>query len=499
MSPSVRPFDEVRYRALMDGLEAVEVTFSTLRDDNPNLRIDSGFFSKKVLRTLHKVKGRDHFYLERESIVNGPFGSTITSGSHLEQGYIALVRSLNINRGFFINDSDLVYISKEDNDLIEHSQLFKDDIVLSRVGSIGFFARVDSDMRTCNISSNNIGIRLDDFQEAEKHYILTYLNTATAWLLVNRRASGNVQPKLTVEELTRIPIPAFSSVFYDAISGMIVKSEDVRRDSRRIYRAAEDELERCLAPVGHRAMAENISVRSFAQSFLASGRLDAEYYQPKFDALLQSISGFETTTIPDEFHVFRNSGTDYAEGTSDVGVIKTKQLANDGIDCSNVESFFSMDTCVENGSVFLQQKDVVFASMGVGSLGKVCIFDYEGERKFVTDSTLRIYRQKKDGRVCPEVLCVYLQSAVAQELIYRYVVGSTGIINIYDSDIARIPIPILDDATQEKITEKIQRSFALRRKSEQLLEYAKRAVELAIESGEDAALRWLQEKTDAAV
>lgn len=77
----------------------------------------------------------------------------------------------------------------------------------------------------------------------------------------------------------------------------------------------------------------------------------------------------------------------------------------------------------------------------------------------------------------------------------KYVVGSTGIINIYDDDIAKIPIPILDGEIQKDIAEKVQNSFALRRQSKQLLEYAKQAVEMAIEQGEDAALVWLKERS----
>lgn len=152
-------------------------------------------------------------------------------------------------------------------------------------------------------------------------------------------------------------------------------------------------------------------------------------------------------------------------------------------------------TCIENKSTLVVNNDVVFASMGVGSLGKVSLFSYDGDKPFVTDSTLRIYRAKKHTHVLPEVLCIFLQSAIGQELIYRYVVGSTGIINIYDDDIAKIPIPILDGEIQKDIAEKVQNSFALRRQSKQLLEYAKQAVEMAIEQGEDAALVWLKERS----
>ena len=129
------------------------------------------------------------------------------------------------------------------------------------------------------------------------------------------------------------------------------------------------------------------------------------------------------------------------------------------------------------------------------NLGKVSLFYYDGDKLFVTDSTLRIYRAKETTRVLPEVLCMFLQSTIGQELIYRYVVGSTGIINIYDDDIARIPIPVLDTEIQKDIAAKVQESFELRRQSKQLLEYAKQAVEMAIEQGEDTALTWLKERS----
>jgi restriction endonuclease S subunit len=47
----------------------------------------------------------------------------------------------------------------------------------------------------------------------------------------------------------------------------------------------------------------------------------------------------------------------------------------------------------------------------------------------------------------------------------------------------RIPIPLLPAEAQHQIAGLIQKSFALRRKSEQLLEQAKAAVETEIEGG----------------
>ncbi len=101
---------------------------------------------------------------------------------------------------------------------------------------------------------------------------------------------------------------------------------------------------------------------------------------------LSALEQFETTKIPNEFDVLKNSGTDYAEGVSDVGVIKTKQLTNSGVNTDGIESYFTHETCIENKSTLVVNNDVVFASMGVGSLGKVSLFSYDGDKPFVTDS-----------------------------------------------------------------------------------------------------------------
>lgn len=51
-----------------------------------------------------------------------------------------------------------------------------------------------------------------------------------------------------------------------------------------------------------------------------------------------------------------------------------------------------------------------------------------------------------------------------------------------------MPLPQIDVLLQEEIALKVQKSFAQRRQSEQMLEYAKRAVETAIEQDEEMAM-----------
>ena len=153
---------------------------------------------------------KNYFYLDRDSIVSGPFGSTLKSESYLSKGDVAFIRVQNIKGGFNINVDDIIYISNKDNEKIKASSLQTGDLILSKVGnSIGYFACVPNELGKCNISENNIGIKLKNFSENEKIFILTYLNTKYANNLVLRRKSGNAQPKINVDDLCRIPILIF--------------------------------------------------------------------------------------------------------------------------------------------------------------------------------------------------------------------------------------------------------------------------------------------------
>ena len=57
-------------------------------------------------------------------------------------------------------------------------------------------------------------------------------------------------------------------------------------------------------------------------------------------------------------------------------------------------------------------------------------------------------------------------------------------------------VPIINDTIQTKIEEKIKESFKLKEESKQLLDVAKRGVEIAIEDGEDLAVEFIEDNVN---
>ena len=84
------------------------------------------------------------------------------------------------------------------------------------------------------------------------------------------------------------------------------------------------------------------------------------------------------------------------------------------------------------------------------------------------------------------------QSFIFQQQIERQYT-QTAKPKISDNQLYSIIIPLLPQSIQSKISAKIQQSFESREKSKQLLEVAKRAVEIAIEENEEAGLKYIKD------
>ena len=97
------------------------------------------------------------------------------------------------------------------------------------------------------------------------------------------------------------------------------------------------------------------------------------------------------------------------------------------------------------------------------------------------------------NQINSETLLVLFKSNAIQSLMKQRCSG-TILAGITKDELLSMPLPKIDDELQKRIANKVQHSFELRARAKQLLEDAKCAVEMAIEQGEDIALKWLESK-----
>ena len=416
--------------------------------------------------------------------MSGPFGSTLKGDAYLSSGDIAFIRVQNIKGGFDINDNDLVYISNKDNEKIKSSSLQEGDLILSKVGnSIGYFAKVSSDLGKCNISENNIGIKLSSYSDIEKSFILTYLNAKYANKLVLRRKSGNAQPKINVDDLCRIPILIFPKLS-ENIHNLIQLHAAYLNQSILSYKQAEDILNKELG-ITNIENTKNYSVKSFSESFGESNRLDAEYYQDKYTQLFDIIKNGKQLK---ELVTITKSIEPGSDEYKDEGIpfLRVSNLTKFGLTDSNV---FLDRKKYEN--LLKPRKDTILFSKD-GSIG--IAYKAESDLDCITSGAL-LHLSVKKTTILPDYLALVLNSKIVQLQAERDSGGS--IINHWRlPEIEMVLIPMLDYDIQNQISQKVQESFKLRKDSKNLINVAIRAVELAIEKNEEYASQWLIENSN---
>jgi len=266
-----------------------------------------------------------------------------------------------------------------------------------------------------------------------------------------------------------------------------MRANDVLDNAKFTYTAAQNLL---LAEIGladYTPTKTSVSVKSFADSFGASGRLDSEYYQPKYEEVINKICKFKHDILVNLVSIKKSiePGSDYY-GDNGVPFIRVSNLSKFEISEPDIKIPFNT---VDNISELFPKKDTVLLSKD-GSVG--IAYKLTEDMDAVTSGAI-LHLNIKKSEILPDYLTLVLNSLIVQFQAERDAGGSI-IQHWKPSEIEQVIIPILDIEIQKQITEKIQQSFDLRKKSAALLERAKQAVEMAIEQGEDVAVKWLEGK-----
>ena len=148
----------------------------------------------------------------------------------------------------------------------------------------------------------------------------------------------------------------------------------------------------------------------------------------------------------------------------------------------------------DNAKIMTQRGDILVSTVRPNR-GAVAILEDDG---LLVSGAFTVLREHKAGTYKKEVLQVLLRSEIYRDWLLRYNVGTSYPV-IKNDDVLNMPIPLLPRDVQREISEKVQESFELRRKAEKLIETAVKAVEIAIERDEVAAVGWLNAETESII
>lgn len=470
------PFDEARYNALLDGLEISEVKLSELERTK---RIDAEYYRPAFL-TLLKIQAENNKRTKPlielcEKIDVGFVGSMIHAYS--DESGIPLLQTQNIHQ-FFIDTTDPKYIYSWFHEELQKSQIYAGDVLIARSGSIGNAAVVGkNDPQPLN-SSDIIIIRPKEALNA--YYLCTYINSKFGQIQIERLSSGGVQGHINLGALETVVIPAATPEFQSAIEKTVKLARFKLEQSKRLYAEAEETLLDELGLKNWKPPKESAAVKSFKESFGKSGRLDAEFYQPKYQKLIGLLKkdkqriGDVSVLAKRQFTPEIGKEFNYIEisDINKVGEISSQSLYGE-------EAPSRAQWIVKSGDVI---------SSTVRPIRRLSALVTSEQDNFVCSSGFAVLKPES---IESEVLFIYLRLPIICELLDLYTSASMYP-SISSSDLLDIPIPNVGQSVKKNIVSLVQKARISNKESKRLLELSKRAVESAIEKGERLGMKVLE-------
>jgi type I restriction enzyme, S subunit len=463
------------------GLEASVVKFSDVVTRTSTKRIDPEYFQLEHLlddKTVERQKGNFQSFADLGVRVDASaFYPSIEE--HYGEGELPFLR---------VSDVDEVIDFKACETIPEYlceiyptlSKVKEGDLVFTKGGSV---ARIGYVTKEAAVSRDLIFVNTSKLRRTLSKYIYTYSRTNFFRRMLIRSSSQTAQPHLTITLVRELPNFIASPKFEQLVAETIDKAFIARNSSIHANDDANAKLLTALgladwkppSPMGYLASSSEV---------LAAGRLDAQYFNPKYDevhARLKSVGG---DLLLSDALAFNSRGRQPQYADSGLQVVNSKHVRTNRV-ILDVENRFG----IEAGSpVIIQQGDVLLNGTGVGTIGRAAPYVYEA--KALPDNHVTVLRPHT---IDPIYLSVFLNSQLGQLQIERFISGSSGQIELYPSDIAKIIVWDAPKKVQMEVRGAILSAFDQECSARELLDRAKRAVEIAIEENEAAALRYLEE------
>ncbi|MCF6319455.1 MAG: DNA methylase, partial [Proteobacteria bacterium] len=278
--------------ALLEGLE-VKVKFISASLKNKDFRIDSQFYTKELYKNPN---------LNYEKIGNlllkAQYGISISMNED-KKGY-PIYRMNEIHN--MLCDTDVLKHANISNEELKTFTLNDRDVVFNRtnsfewVGRTGIYKKLDN--RPFIFASYLVRF-ITNQEKLLPEYLTAFLNCKYGVWDIKRRARQSInQTNVNPEEVKEIEIPKLSINIQNSIKDLFDNAHLNRVKAKQTYAQAEKLL---LAEIGlqdFKPCNDAVNIKSFQDSFASCGRLDAEYYQKKYDDYLSLIRKYSNGADP---------------------------------------------------------------------------------------------------------------------------------------------------------------------------------------------------------
>lgn len=471
----------------MDGLEYSEILFSQIDLGD---RFDSDYYTKNYLHISNQMSKVSTEKLGK--LATAVASAFYPAATHLySEGDTAFARCVDcVSYPVITKDQDskfekIPYTFGKKNKGI--SFIKTEDIIITKVGT-PCYASILTDYDEIALSRTVMG--LTGIHGIDPYYLMVFLRCKYGFKQLFRQRELTIQYQLTLPRVKAVDVFLADDKLQKAVNRLCGKSREFQKNSNEAYQFAEQTLMEIVKCPDFSAFGTH-SIKSINESFTLSGRLDAEYYQPKYDALFETLSRFKCAKLGGANGLVNitKSIEPGSEAYVEEGIPFVRVSDVSRFELSEPEIKLRSDI-LPNPEVLFPQKDTILLSKD-GSVG--IAYKVETPMSVITSGALLHLKIRNKSTILPDYLTLVLNSPIVQLQAEQ---DSNGAIIQHwkSSEIENVIIPILEMDLQKEIVAKVQESFTLRKQSKQLLEYAKQAVEIAIEQGEGVALKWLKDK-----
>ncbi|WP_206183834.1 restriction endonuclease subunit S [Treponema pedis] len=287
-----------------------------------------------------------------------------------------------------------------------------------------------------------------------------------------RNNTASLYPAVLNSDVLNCRIPILPIAFQQKVATLVKSAHTNLETAKQKYSEAENLLLETLQLKDFHIANKPVNIKSIKESFLKTGRLDAEFYQHKYEQYWNLIKSHSYVFIRDEYtHItekpeWKNQLYQYIE-IGDINI-------NDG---SYQSHWIEYKELPANAKIQVKQGDVLISTVRPYR-GAITIVRSD-DKDLIVSGAFTVLRKKTHSGFNTEVLKVLLRSELYKDWLLQFNVGTSYPV-IKDEDILNLPIPVISKEYQTKIAEYIQKAQILREEAKSLLENAKLKVEKEI-------------------
>ena len=467
----------------------VEVNARKVFQTTSTRRIDPDYFQKQHLRDEVLISSRSDDFQSFASL-----GLTVDASAFYPsiegfygQGSLPFLRVADVDS--LIDFDGCTRIPESLCDIYPTlSRVAAGDIVFTKGGSV---ARIGLVTKSAAASRDLIFLNSSTLLREDQAFLYLYAQTSFFNRALLRSSSQTAQPHLTVTLVRELSILRASLSFKSRALEVVDAAFLAREQALKYQATAETTLLRALGLENWKAPEPLSYIRS-SRDVIDAGRLDAEHFQEGHYALREVLTSYRTGYVKlcdlsqkftngAEIREYQETGTPY---------LRIGDLQNLSVDSGSVVFVDPVAAAEVLDKVRLKTGDVLISRSG--SLAVSAVVEREWESALISSHLIRL--RIVENAFDPYFVAFFLKTLPGRMQIMQWSNGGVQP-EISQPSLGQLIVPKVKASVQLDIRRHILEAATARQRSTDLLNAAKRAVEVAIEKNEKAAFDYLEANT----